>query len=198
MARAPIPTRESVPEKYRDLFDQVVKERGGPPTSGPGSVTLNSPEIAQRTNHLSAYLRQGSGLPANIQELAMLTTARELDCQYIWNAHAASGRQAGLSDALVDAMRDGRDLPNLSADEAAVVNLGRDFFRTHKVSDSTYEGGVQQFGGHGLKKLVKGMGYYELLAGKANRGGIDVPEQGTEDKVPMDGQGVKRTDGEVS
>ena len=108
MARMPVPTRESVPEKYRDLFDQVVKERGGPPTSGPGSVTLNSPEIAQRTNHLSAYLRQGSGLPANIQELAMLTTARELDCQYIWNAHAASGRQAGLSDALVDAIRDNK------------------------------------------------------------------------------------------
>ena len=185
MARAPIPTRESVPEKYRDLFDQVVKERGGPPTSGPGSVTLNSPEIAQRTNHLSAYLRQGSGLPANIQELAMLTTARELDCQYIWNAHAASGRQAGLSDALVDSMRDGRDLPNLSADEAAVVNLGRDFFRTHKVSDSTYEAGVQQFGVHGLTNLVNLMGYYALLAFNANTFVIDLPDNRTEDTLPI-------------
>jgi len=109
MARTPAPTRESVPEKYRALYDEVVRERGGPPTSGPGSVTLNSPEVAKRTNHLSAYLRQESGLPAKIQELAMLTTARELDCQYIWNAHAASGRREGLSDALVDAMRDKHD-----------------------------------------------------------------------------------------
>ena len=106
MARIPAATRESVPEQYRDAFDEVVQERGGVPTGGPGSVTINSPEVAKRTNHLSAYLRQGSGLPAKIQELAMLTTARELDCQYIWNAHAAAGRQAGLSDALVDAMRD--------------------------------------------------------------------------------------------
>jgi 4-carboxymuconolactone decarboxylase len=115
----------------------------------------------------------------------MLTTARELDCQYIWNAHAASGRQAGLSDALVDAMRDGRDLPNLSADEAAVVNLGRDFFRTHKVSDSTYEAGVQQFGVHGLTNLVNLMGYYALLAFNANTFVIDLPDNRTEDTLPI-------------
>ena len=83
MARAPIPTRESVPEQYRAVFDEVVQERGGPPVGGPGSVTLNSPEMAKRANHLSAYLRQESGLPAKVQELAMLVTARELDCQYI-------------------------------------------------------------------------------------------------------------------
>ncbi len=148
-------------------------------------MTLNSQEVAKRTYHLSAYLRQGSGLPDNIQELAMLTTARELDCQYIWNAHAASGRRAGLSDALVDAMRDTRDLPSLSADEAAVVNLGRDFFRTHKVSDPTFQAGVQQFGLHGLTNLVNLMGYYALLAFNANTFGIDLPAERTEDTLPV-------------
>ena len=29
-----------------------------------------------------------------------------MDCQYIWNAHAASGRREGLGDGLVDALRD--------------------------------------------------------------------------------------------
>ncbi len=75
MARAPAPTRESVPEKYRALYDEVVRERGGPPTTGPGTVHLNSPEVAKRAGHLSAYLRQESGLLAKIQELAMLTTS---------------------------------------------------------------------------------------------------------------------------
>ena len=76
MARLPAASRESVPEKYRDLFDEVAKERGGAPTGGPGSVTLNSPEVAKRTNHLSAYLRQESGLPAKIQELAPMQCSR--------------------------------------------------------------------------------------------------------------------------
>lgn len=185
MARLPAPTRESVPEKYRDLFDEVVKERGGIPTGGPGSVTLNSPEVAKRTNHLSAYLRQESGLPAKIQELAMLTTARELDCQYIWNAHAAAGRKAGLSDALVDAMRDKKDLPNIPEDEAAVINYGREFYRTHRVSDATFQAALQQFGAHGLTNLTNLMGYYALLAFNANCFQIDLPAERSEPTLPI-------------
>ena len=185
MARLPAPTRESVPEKYRDLFDEVVKERGGIPTGGPGSVTLNSPEVAKRTNHLSAYLRQESGLPAKIQELAMLTTARELDCQYIWNAHAAAGRKAGLSDALVDAMRDKKDLPNIPEDESAVINYGREFYRTHRVSDATFQAALQQFGAHGLTNLTNLMGYYALLAFNANCFQIDLPAERSEPTLPI-------------
>ncbi len=185
MARAPFPTRESVPEKYRAVYDEVVADRGGPPTTGPGTVTLNSPEAAKRANHFSAYLRQESGLPAKIQELAMLITARELDCQYIWNAHAASGRRAGLSDALVDAMRDKRDLPNLAPDESAVINLGRDFYRTHRVSDATYQAAVDQFGVHGLTNLANLMGYYALLAFNANTFTIDLPTERTEAVLPI-------------
>ena len=185
MARVPIPTRESVPEQYRSVFDEVVQSRGGPPTSGPGTVTLNSPEVANRCNHLSEYLRGGSGLPAKVQELAMLTVARELDCQYIWNAHAAAGRREGLSNDLVDAMREKRDLPSMAADEAAVVNYGREFFRTHKVSDATFQAAMQQFGGHGLTNLTNLMGYYALLAFNANAFKIDLPAERTEATLPV-------------
>jgi 4-carboxymuconolactone decarboxylase len=185
MARVPVPTRESVPENQRPAYDEIIRERGGPVQSGPGSVLLNSPEMARRANHLSAYLRRESTLPAKVQELAMLTTARELDCQYIWNAHAASGRRAGLSDALVDALRDKRDLPPLAADEAAVVNLGQEFFRTHRVSDATFQAALQQFGPQGLTELVTLMGYYGLLAFNANTFAIDLPSERPEAVLPV-------------
>ena len=185
MARTPAPTRENVPEQYRGVFDDVIQSRGGPPTSGPGSVTLNSPEVAKRCNNLSEYLRGGSGLPAKVQELAMLTVARELDCQYIWNAHAAAGRREGRSDALVDAMRDKKDLPSMAADEAAVVNYGREFFRTHKVSDATFQAALQQFGVHGLTNLTNLMGYYALLAFNANAFQIDLPADHPETTLPV-------------
>lgn len=185
MARMPVPTRESVPEQYRSVFDEVVDSRGGPPTHGPGTVTLNSPEAAKRCNQLSEYLRGGSGLPARIQELAMLTVARELDCQFIWNAHAAAGRREGLSDALVDAMRDKRDLPTMPADEAAVVAYGREFFRTHKVSDAAFAAAQREFGVHGLTNLTNLMGYYALLAFNANAFQIDLPPELTEATLPV-------------
>ena len=62
--------------------------------------------------------------------LAMLVAARENDCQYIWNAHAPPARAVGLRDDIVDALREKKELPSPAADEAAVINYGREFFRT--------------------------------------------------------------------
>ena len=96
MARIPAPMRESVPQDQLDAFDEYVASRGSIPTTGPMSVMLNVPEVLKRGEHLRAYLRgDGSSLPRSIIELAMLVTARENNCQFIWNAHAAAGRAAG-------------------------------------------------------------------------------------------------------
>ena len=118
MARTPAVTREAVPEAQRETFDAIVAERGGVPSGGPGSVMLNAPEVAQRALGLALYLRTDTSLEPRIRELAMLVAARENDCQYIWNAHAPAGRQAGLRNELVDALRDRKELPNPQADEA--------------------------------------------------------------------------------
>ena len=185
MARIPVATRESVPANQRDTFDEIVAERGGPIERGPVSVLINSPEMAKRASGLSSYLRQESSLAPKIQELAMLVTARERDCQFIWNAHAASGRRAGLSDALVEALRDKRDLPQVAGDESAVVNYGREFFRTNQVSEATFQAALQQFGTQGLTELTTLMGYYALLAFNANAFAIDLPAERTETVLPV-------------
>ena len=57
----------------------------------------------------------------------MLVTARENDCVYVWNAHAASARAAGVPDAIVDALRVRKELPTLAPDEAAVINYAQEF-----------------------------------------------------------------------
>ena len=81
MARIPTATQDTVPMDQQDIFQEVVRQRGGVPSSGPASIMINVPEIAKRAAHLSEYLRQQSSLPSKIQELAMLVTAREHDCQ---------------------------------------------------------------------------------------------------------------------
>ncbi|MDB5924532.1 MAG: hypothetical protein JWN13_3468, partial [Betaproteobacteria bacterium] len=105
MARLPLASRENVPEDQRAAFDELIKGYGAVPRHGPSSVIINVPKAQQHVNALNKYLRTESSLPKKIQELAMLVTARENDCQYIWNAHAASARAAGVSDATVDALR---------------------------------------------------------------------------------------------
>ena len=170
MPRFPAASRDSVPQEQVDAFDVIVALRNGVvPEQGPIAVQLHVPEIAQRGEVLRAYLRaEGSSLTDNVAELAMLTTARELDCQFIWHAHAAAGRRAGLSDALVDSLRDKQDLPELSAAESAVINYGREFFRTRRVSQPTFDAALAAFGERGLIELTNLMGYYSVLAFNIN------------------------------
>ena len=186
MARIPLPTRESVPQDQLDAFDEFVEARGGVPTGGPLSAMLNVPEVLKRGEHLRAYLRgDGSSLPRPVIELGMLVAARENNCQYIWNAHAALGRAAGLSNALVDNLRERADLPDLSAAEQSVVDYGREFFRTRTVSQGTFDAALEQFGVRGLAELTSLMGYYALLAFNINAFGVEIPEDHTEPALPV-------------
>ena len=170
MPRFPTASRDSVPQDQVAAFDAIVSARGGEvPEFGPIAVQLHVPEIAQRGEVLRDYLRAGgSTLSNNIAELAMLITARELDCQFIWHAHAAAGRRHGLSDVLVDNLRDKKDLPELSSAESVVINYGREFFRTRRVTQATFEAARSEFGDRGLIELTNLMGYYSVLAFNIN------------------------------
>ncbi len=186
MARVPAATRESVPQDQLGAFDEFVQQRGGVPTSGPISIMANVPEISSRGEHLRAYLRgDESSLPLKVRELAMIVTAREMDCQFIWNAHAAMARQAGNSDALVDSLRDRAELPQLAPEEAAVINYGREFFRTHRVVPGTFDAALSQFGVRGLTELTNLMGYYALLAFNINAFEVGLPADHSEQALPV-------------
>ncbi len=185
MARTPAVTRESVPEAQRETFDAIVAERGGVPSGGPGSAMLNAPEVAQRALGLALFLRTDTSLEPRIRELAMLVAARENDCQYIWNAHAPPGRQAGLRNELVDALRDRRELTNPQADEAAVVEYGQQFFRTRRVSQEAFDAVVSHFGVTGTTELTTLMGCYSMLAFNVNAFGVELPAELTEVPLPV-------------
>lgn len=184
MARIPTATRDSVPAGQQARFDEIVRGMGAVPQQGPGSVMIHVPEAHYWATGLNNYLRRESSLPLKVQELAMLVTARALDCQHIWNAHAASARQAGVPDALVDALRDGQTLPTLAADEAAVVQFGQEFFRTHQVSRGAFQQALEQFGRQGVVELGLVFGNYSMLAVLINGFDTDLPSNRSERLLP--------------
>jgi 4-carboxymuconolactone decarboxylase len=184
MARIPPVTRERVREDLRRIFDEVSSGPGGV-GAGPMSVLKYSPEMSRRAIPLFNYVRNESSLPRKVRELAMLTTARAKDCSYIWNAHVTLGRQAGLSDALVDALRDRAPLPPMSVEEAAVIKLGMEFFQTNRVSQATFDIALEQFGPQGLVELTTLMGFYAMLAFNANAVDLGLPREMIEPPLPV-------------
>ena len=184
MPRIPLVTRELIKEELRDLFDEVSSGPGGAGT-GPMSVLKYSPELSRRAVPLFNYVRNESTVPKKLRELAMITTARVMDCQYIWNAHAALGREAGLSNALVDALRDNQELPQLPPDEAAVFNFGRELLENRKVGPETFQAVHDLLGSQGLVELTTLLGFYTMLAFNANAVELQLPHDLSEPPLPV-------------
>ena len=185
MAKLPVVSRDMVPEEFREAFDELTASTGGTISGGPGSITINSPEMSRRRGQLTSYLRYETGFPKRIQELAILTTARAMDCQYVWNAHAPAARREVVSYAVVDALRDKRPLPDMPADEAAIVNYGTEFYKNHKVSQETFQAALDQFGAQHLVELTALMGNYAQTAFFLNAFSVELPEQRTETVLPI-------------
>lgn len=185
MARIPVATKDSVPQNQQAAFDEIVGSSGSAPSHGPGSVLAHVPELSKRATALNQYLRNDSSLPKKVQELTMLVTAREMDCQHIWNAHAASAREAGVSDDIIDALREEDDLVDLAPDEEAVVNYARAILRNHYASRGAFQAALEQFGKQGLVELTMLVGNYTMLALAINAFDTDLPPERTEPLLPV-------------
>ena len=136
-------------------------QRCRPTDPGPSWSTCR--RRASTPRRLNQYLRNDASLPMKAAELAMLVAAREMDCQHIWNAHAASARDAGVPAAVVDAIRDNKPLPDLAPDESAVIHLGREILRNHQVSRGGYQSALEVFGQQGTIELTLVLGNYTML-----------------------------------
>src|SRR2546429_4946311 len=126
MARIALVTREQIAEKETPASDAFMQSRAGRPNVGPYSLLAHMPEMAQRLEALRLSLRDEASLPQKLQELVMLSVAAEMGCAFIWYAHAAPARKAGVRDDVVDNIRDKRVPTNLDPVEQTVVDFTRE------------------------------------------------------------------------
>jgi 4-carboxymuconolactone decarboxylase len=112
---------------------------------------------------LGHYLRYESTLLPMIRELAIMTMARQFDCQYEWTSHEPLARQAGVRNEAITALRDREAPQGLTEEEAMIVRFGQELVRNRGVSDATFQGVVKCLGQQGNTELTTTMGYYTTL-----------------------------------
>ena len=154
--RFPVIKREALNEAGKKLYDA----RGVTDGFGPGAIRLYSPPVAETMTTLNDYLRRKSGLEPRLVELAILVTAREMDCAYVWTAHEPAALKAGLSQQIIDTVKYRRPVTTLGETEAVIVQLGRDSITTHKVGSDTFARAVKRFGHEGVVNILSLMGDY--------------------------------------
>ena len=180
MARIPLVTREEIADTEKPAYDAFMASRAGRPNIGPYSLLLHMPEMAQRLEALRLCLRDEPSLSQALQELVMISVAREMGCAFIWYAHAAPARQAGLRDDIVDGIRERRPLTDLDPDEQTAVNFTRELLQNRKVSRPTFDAAMARFGQRGTMTLTNLIACYAVLAYNMNTYELEAPAHPTE------------------
>ena len=180
MARIPLVTRDQIVEKEKATYDAFMLSRANRPNIGPYSLLLHMPEMAQRLEALRTYLRDEASLPQKLQELVMISVAREMSCAFIWYAHAAAARQAGVRDDIVDSIREKRALTNLDPEQRTAVDFTRELLQHRKVSRATFDAATARFGQRGTMALTNLIACYAVLAYNMNAYELEAPAHETE------------------
>jgi 4-carboxymuconolactone decarboxylase len=163
MPRIPeITERNALPEDQRPIFDAIAESRGR--VGFPFSLLLHSPELAGRIAHLGAYLRFESSLEPVLREIAILTSARESDCNFEWAAHVRIGGQAGVREEVIEVIRERAPVDGLPEEEQIIIRYGRELLGKNRVSDETFQAAKERFGEPALVELTSLLGYYRMIA----------------------------------
>jgi 4-carboxymuconolactone decarboxylase len=139
----------------------LTDDEGG--LEGPFNAMLLSPSVGAALQALGTSVRYRSALTDRSREMAILVVAHHWDSGFERHAHEAVGRTVGLTDAEINALRDGRP-GGLSPVERAVVAATRALVADGDLTDEDYRVAVDALGLPVLFELTTLVGYYATLA----------------------------------
>jgi 4-carboxymuconolactone decarboxylase len=125
---------------------------------------LQSAELAERAQALGAFCRFGTSLPPALSELAILVTGAYWRAGFEWHVHAPIAQAAGVSAAVIAAIKAGEVVRFADQPSQAVYDLARELWETRAVSDPVYQRAVAALGVAGTVELVGILGYYGLIS----------------------------------
>jgi 4-carboxymuconolactone decarboxylase len=166
--RLPTPKREDMDDAGKKIYDQLTRKSELPVGFEHPSVRLHDPRLAEVVNEAGHYLKYETGMSKRLVEIAVLTAARELDCQYEWTQWEEHGRDPKdprhIEPAVIDIIKYRKPLTGLGEQEATVVSFGRQVFGDRRLSSATFADALRLFGRKGTVDLLWLMASYEGAA----------------------------------
>src|SRR3989442_13496581 len=94
MARLPYLDRDQLPELERDIFDNLLSQRGA--VGNIFRVMAHSPLLLRRMLYFSDGLRNRTRLDQRLRELAIMTVGRLTESEHEYVHHQAFARRVGV------------------------------------------------------------------------------------------------------
>ena len=158
----PLRSDQMTPEQNKVAAELTAGPRGG--VKGPFIPLLRSPLLMERLQKVGEYLRFNGVLEAHLSEFVILVVSRYWTQQFEWAVHYPLAIKAGISPTILKALEEGRRPIDMPADVEIAYDLCEELFRTHGVSDATYQRTVGRFGEQGLIDILGVAGYFTALS----------------------------------
>jgi 4-carboxymuconolactone decarboxylase len=175
--RFPQPAMEQLNAEQQAVAADVLKQSSAG-LGGPYGMLIKSPELLKRYLLMTEYLRQKTSLPKRLNEMAILLEARLWDAQYEWWAHEPLARKAGLSDAIIGDIRDGKRPGAMQPDEAVVYDVVTELLNKRQLSDDSFARAKQILGEQQVIDLIAVAGFYVMVSTVIIAGRVAIPNGG--------------------
>lgn len=161
-SRLRLPRPDEMTTDQRAIYDDVLRTRGN--ASGPFLAWLVSPGLANPAQQLGAFCRYNSSLSLQESELLILYVAAHYACVGEQQIHEPIAKKAGLSDAVLIAIRTDEPPPVQTERLRLLAEIARELLVRNKLKDDLYQRAGALLGEKTLVEVVGVIGYYALVA----------------------------------
>jgi len=176
MARIePIPL-ERMTDEQRALHDLILAQRSRGKVQGPFALTLHAPEVGARVADMVQHFLGETRIEMKLKELAILCIARRHTAQYEWFVHENRARKAGLSDAVIEAIRHGEKPPFAEPAEELIFAMVEEIVERRKLSDARFAAALKAFGEPAMVELIGFIGFYIMIAVLLTSFDVEAPD----------------------
>jgi 4-carboxymuconolactone decarboxylase len=139
-----------------DLYREIL--------AGPFNAMLYAPAVGHALQELGAAIRFRTKLTPRIREMAILVVAQAAGSDYEQASHEPIGRDAGLTESELDALRADNDPKFADEQESVAYSTARALTVARDLDDEEYAEAINALGEEGLVELSTLVGYYATLA----------------------------------
>lgn len=175
MRLTPLPAEQWDDEVQLALKGMLPRDRQNPEGAGTALSTLvRHPDLTKAYLGFNVYLLFRSTLPARVREVAVLRVAHRRDCTYEWEHHVEMAKAEGLTDADVEAIRNGEAGDDL---DRLVLRATDELEEKSNLTDETWAALGEHLSERQRMDFVFTVGAYGMLAMAFNTFGVQLENE---------------------
>ncbi|EHB54144.1 Carboxymuconolactone decarboxylase [Mycolicibacterium rhodesiae JS60] len=175
MRLTPLPAEQWDDEVQLALKGMLPRDRQNPEGAGTALSTLvRHPDLTKAYLGFNVYLLFRSTLPARLREVAVLRVAHRRGCAYEWEHHVEMAEAEGLTDADVEAIRNGGANDEL---DRLVVRATDELEDTSNLTDEAWAALGEHLSERQRMDFVFTVGAYGMLAMAFNTFGVQLENE---------------------